>query len=91
MLSTADSETRSWRYFLWPVHRHELKKFMPMFVMLFLICFNYSILRNLKDALVVTAKNSGAEVIPFIKVWAMLPTAILATWIFARLSNRFFP
>lgn len=72
---------------LWPVHRHEVKKLVPMMLMVFLICFNYSILRNLKDTLVVTA--SGAEVIPFIKVWVMLPMAVLLTIVFAKLSNRY--
>ena len=60
-----------------------------MFAILFLICFNYSILRNLKDALVVTAKESGAEVIPFLKVWMILPAAFVATMIYTRLSSRF--
>jgi len=43
----------------------------------------------MKDTLVVTAKGSGAEVIPFIKVWAMFPGAILMTFVFTWLSNRF--
>jgi AAA family ATP:ADP antiporter len=43
----------------------------------------------MKDTLVVTAENSGAEVIPFIKVWAMFPVSVLMTFIFTRLSNRF--
>jgi ATP:ADP antiporter, AAA family len=45
-------------------------------------------LRNLKDAFIVTQKASGAEVIPFIKVWVMLPMAFLMTYIFTRLKNR---
>lgn len=71
----------------WPVHRHEAKKLIPMFLIISLICFNYSILRNMKDTVVVTA--SGAEVIPFIKVWVMFPMAILLTILFTKLSNRF--
>jgi AAA family ATP:ADP antiporter len=43
----------------------------------------------MKDTLVITAKSSGAEVIPFIKVWAMFPGAILLTLLFTWLSNRF--
>lgn len=74
--------------FLWPVHRYELKKLLPMLLVFFLIFFNYNVLRTMKDALVVTAKDAGAEVIPFIKVWAMFPGAILFTYIFTRLSNR---
>lgn len=66
-----------------------MKKIVPMMLMLFLICFNYSILRNIKDAVVVTAQSSGAEVIPFIKVWVLLPMAILVTVIFTKLSNRY--
>lgn len=58
-------------------------------LMLFLICVNYSILRNVKDAVVVTAKSSGAEVIPFIKVWILLPMAVVATLIFTKLTNRY--
>lgn len=72
----------------WPVHRSELKKLLPMLLVFFLIFFNYNVLRTMKDALVVTAKDAGAEVIPFIKVWAMFPGAILFTYIFTRLSNR---
>lgn len=72
----------------WPVHTSELKKLIPMLVVFFLIFFNYNVLRTMKDALVITAKNSGAEVIPFIKLWVMFPGAILLTYIFTRLSNR---
>lgn len=70
---------------IWPVHRHEVRKLVPMFLMVFLICFNYSIVRNMKDTVVVIA--SGAEVIPFIKVWGMLPMAVLLTILFTKLSN----
>lgn len=68
---------------------HELRRFVPMFLIFFLICFNYSTLRAIKDALIVTAPFSGAEALPFLKVWAILPMALLFTFIFTRLSNRF--
>lgn len=73
------------RAFLWPVHREEHRKFIPMLLMCFLVVFNYNILRATKDALVIPA--SGAEAIPFIKVWAILPIAFLMTFIFTRFSN----
>jgi len=60
-----------------------------MFFIYFLISFNYNALRAYKDSMVVTESHSGAEAIPFIKVWAILPSAILLTFIFTRLSNRF--
>src|SRR3989338_11564489 len=78
-----------WRSLFWPIHHWELKKFLPMFFMFFLISFNYNALRACKDSLVVTAPQSGAEAIPFIKVWAILPGALLLTYLFTRLSNRF--
>lgn len=75
------------RAFLWPVHREEHKKFIPMLLMCFLICFNYYVLRTTKESLIVTAPASGAETLPFLKVWAILPMALLMTFIFTRFSN----
>lgn len=76
------------RALLWPIYANEHRKFVPMFLMFFLICFNYSILRATKDSLIVTAPSSGAEALPFLKVWAILPAALLFTFIFTRLSNK---
>ncbi|NDD58622.1 MAG: AAA family ATPase, partial [Chlamydiae bacterium] len=76
------------RSFLWPIHYSELKKFVPMLIIFFFVGFNYSILRITKDALVVTAPGSGAEALPFLKVWAILPMAFLFTFIFTRVSNK---
>lgn len=84
---SSDAQFGALRSVLWPIYPHEVRKLLPMIFMLFLICFNYSALRNMKDALVITA--SGAEIIPFIKVWAILPSAVLLTLVFAKLSNRF--
>lgn len=87
--AAADVEFGKWRNYLWPVHSYELKKFIVMLLIFFLITFNYNVLRTLKDTVVVTAKSSGAEVIPFIKVWVMFPCAVLMTILFTRLSNYF--
>jgi AAA family ATP:ADP antiporter len=65
----------------------EAAKLISMSLILFLLLFNHCILWSLKDALVVT--TSGAEVVPFIKVWAILPSAILLTLFYTWLSNRF--
>lgn len=75
------------RSFLWPVYRGEYRKFIPMLLISFLICFNYYLLRIVKDAMLITAPESGAEALPFIKVWAILPMALLMTFIFTRFSN----
>lgn len=87
-MSKNGSEFSPFRAYLWPIHSHELYKIIPMIAMAFFIGFNYNILRCMKDALVVTAKNSGAEVIPFLKVWGVLPCAFLMTFIYSRLHNN---
>ncbi|MBS0605095.1 MAG: NTP/NDP exchange transporter [Verrucomicrobia bacterium] len=77
------------RSIFWPVHRSEVKKVLSMLLLLFLLCVSYGVLRNLKDTIILTARNSGAEVIPFIKVWGMLPGVFLATWFYTRLRRYF--
>ena len=84
-----DSGFSKLRSLFWPIHRHELSKFVPMLILFFLVSFNYHILKILKDTLIITAPNSGAEVIPFLKLWAILPSAILLTLLFTKLSSRF--
>ena len=88
-MSSLTKEFSTFRSYVWPIHGRELKKFLPLFIIYTLICFNYSILRAAKDALVITAPSSGAEALPFIKVWAILPMAILFTFFFTKLSNKF--
>lgn len=83
----ASTEFGKWRSFFWPVHAHELKKLLPMFFMFFFISFVYSLLRNTKDALLVTAPGSGAEAIPFLKVGGVVPAALIFMIIYAKLSN----
>ena len=87
MSQAPTKEFGKWRSMLWPVHGFELKKLIPMLLLMFFINFNYTILRDTKDALIVTAPGSGAETIPFLKVWGVLPVAVLFMLIYAKLSN----
>lgn len=80
-------EFGKWRSFFWPVHNFELKKLLPMFFLFFFINFNYTVLRDTKDALIVTAPGSGAEAIPFLKLWGVLPFAIIFMLVYSKLSN----
>lgn len=70
------------------VPRKTLKKVLPLGLMLFFILFNYTILRDTKDVLVVTAPNSGAEIIPFLKTYVNLPSAIGFTILYSSLCNK---
>lgn len=83
--NVATKEFGKWRSFFWPVHGYELKKLIPMFLMFFFISFNYTILRDTKDTLIVTA--AGAETIPFLKTFGVVPAAILFMLVYAKLSN----
>lgn len=78
-------EFGKWRSFLWPIHSFELEKIIPMLLMFFFITFNYTILRDTKESLLITA--AGAEALPFIKVWGTVPAAILFMLIYTKLSN----
>ena len=73
------------REFFWPIHAFELKKVVPMLLLFFFITFNYTILRDTKDTLIVTA--AGAEAVPFIKVWGTMPAAIIFMLVYSELSN----
>lgn len=85
MSQDSKQEFSRWRAFFWPVHAYELKKILPMLIMFFGISFNYTVLRDTKDTLIVT--SAGAEAIPFLKVWGVVPGAIIFMLIYAKLSN----
>lgn len=78
-----------WRDKLWPIYNFELKKIIPLFFMKFFISLNYGILTSLKDTVIVTQKKAGAEVIPVLKGWIVLPIAIIATICYSKLTNIF--
>ena len=40
-------EFGKWRSYLWPIHRYELKKLIPMLLIFFLISFSYNILHTM--------------------------------------------
>ncbi|MCH1429221.1 MAG: NTP/NDP exchange transporter [Chlamydiales bacterium] len=77
------------RGYLWPIRRHELAKVLPLMTIFFLVSLIYNLLRCLKDSLVVPSTGAGASIIPFLKLWMMFPGAILLTFIYTRVANRF--
>ena len=75
------------RSFLFPIHRSEFKKFFAFAGIMFAMIMNYTLLRNMKDVLVVNA--AGAGVITFLKTYCVTPAAILFFMLFVKLSNKF--
>jgi AAA family ATP:ADP antiporter len=87
MTQKTTTEFGKWRSFFWPVHRYELKKLLPMFFMFFFISFVYSALRNVKDALVLSAPGASGITLLYLKVFWVIPAAIVLMIIYAKLSN----
>ncbi len=85
----SEKEFSGWRAVIWPVHNFELKKFMPMGIMMLCILFVYRLVRDLKDTLLVShAVGGGAETLGFIKLWGVTPSAFLFMVIFIKLANK---
>lgn len=72
---------------IWPIERKELKLFIPMALMMLCVLFNFGALRSIKDSLVVP--SMGAEIISFLKLWLVLPSCIIFTILYVKLSNKF--
>lgn len=73
------------RNIFWPIHRHELNKFVPMAVLMFFILFNQNMLRILKDSIVIA--EISAEVTSFAKVYCVTPVAALFVILYAKMVN----
>lgn len=82
----AKQEFSGLRGIFFPIHAYELKKILPLGIMLFIILFNHYCLKNLKDSLIVT--NIGAEAIAFIKLFCVPPGAILGMLLYTKMSDR---
>ncbi|ANH78413.1 NTP/H+ exchange transporter Npt2 [Candidatus Chlamydia sanziniae] len=77
------------RAYLCPIYRSEFPKFIPLFLLAFFVGFNYCLLKSMKDTLVIVGSEAGAEVIPFLKVWGIVPGAVIVTMIYGWLSSRY--
>ncbi|MEQ9115705.1 MAG: Npt1/Npt2 family nucleotide transporter [Rickettsiales bacterium] len=74
-------------YNLFPVNRNEYKLFFAISLNFILTLYVYSILRNTKDVLVISFV--GAELISSLKLWAVLPAAILMMIAYTKLADYF--
>ncbi len=84
-IDSSQPEFTGWRASLWPIHNYELKKFLPLAFIMFCILFNYTLLRDTKDTIVVNSAGAGA--ISFLKLYCVTPAAILFVIIYAKLTN----
>lgn len=87
MSSSSTHDFGKLRSIFWPVYGYELKKLLPMLTIAFCIAFNYTVLRDAKDTIVVSAIDELA--LPFLKLFGTLPSAVLFMLIYAKASNMF--
>lgn len=68
-----------------PIQMHELPKFLLTSFMMVLTLYVYSIVRNAKDAIIIS--NVGAELISTLKLFGVLPFAILFMILYTKLLD----
>lgn len=77
------------RKLLWPIHSFEIKKFLPMGLMMFCILFIYTVLRDTKDAILVNAPGAGAESLSFAKGIGVTASAVIFMILYTKAANVF--
>lgn len=82
-------EFSKFRKMFWPIHGYELKKFIPMSLMMMFILFIYTIVRDSKDSLITgDTYLGGSYLLSFMKLWVVMPSAIVFMIIFVKLANK---
>lgn len=77
------------RKVLFPIENAEMKKFLSLAILMLLIIFCNTLLRNLKDTLIVM--TNGAFSLAFVKTWFVLPLMFVFFFVYSKLSNHFQP
>ena len=77
----------SWQK-LFPIKSNELSRFIPVASMMLLIIMNYSLLRSIKDAIIIKNQFLGPEALNFIKSWFVFPVATLMMFSYIKLSHK---
>lgn len=73
------------RGMLFPIHKSELRKFLPMAFIFILISFCYALTRSLKDMNML--KEVGSTAIYWLKAIAITPSMILFTILYGKISR----
>jgi AAA family ATP:ADP antiporter len=89
MKQEVNQEFSGLRKLLWPIHSHEIKKFLPMGIMMFCILFIYTVLRDTKDAILVNAPGAGAESLAFAKGIGVTASAVIFMMLYTKAANLF--
>jgi AAA family ATP:ADP antiporter len=82
-------EIDAWQKFknaYWPIHANEYCHFFYMSALMFCILFNQSVLRIIKDSILIA--EVSAEITNFAKVYCVTPLAAVFVIIYAKMANR---
>mgnify|MGYP003631981554 FL=1 len=74
---------------IFPIHTIEIKKFLPLALIMLCVLFNYTILRDTKDSLIATAPGAGPEAIPYLKAIFVMIGAMSFVVLYTKLTNMF--
>lgn len=70
---------------IFPIKKYEIRQFIAMSTMMFLFIYVYTTVRDTKDTLVVS--KCGAEAIPFLKMYGVMPAAFLFIIGYSKMSS----
>ncbi len=70
---------------IFPIRKGEFTLFFTISMMMILTLYVYSILRNTKDVLILT--SIGAELLSVVKLYGVLPSAIIFMIVYTKLAN----
>lgn len=95
-MTSQTKEFNKFQALIWPIHKFELKKFLPMSFLMFFILSIYTLVRDLKDIFVMAKTHmwegastvDNAKLLSALKIWFVFPCAFLAVAIFTALMNK---
>lgn len=71
------------------IQPQEKSLFLLLILVLTSITLNNKLLKILKEALIITAPDSGAHIIPFLKIWILIPVSLALIAIFRWLCTKY--
>ena len=74
---------------IFPINRSDWSLFATMLFIVTMINVNFSILRSMRNALVVADAGGSAALIPYFELFGTFPASILMTWCLTRLMRIF--
>lgn len=78
------------RKFIFPLHKHEMHKFLSVSMIMFSMLFIYTMTKDLKDIFIQKfTVCGGAELVPVIKLFGVFPVLLLFIAVFELLIDKF--